>query len=62
MERALLGINHRDNEIRGRTMVRDIMENILKLKWRWDIHIGRNWLQDTQDKKIWHNPQEAYVQ
>lgn len=51
MERAMLNISLRDKirnkEIRERTKVRDVMEEIAVKKWRWAGHIAR------QDSSRW---------
>lgn len=48
MERSMLGISLRDKirntEIRRRTKVKDIIERVAELKWRWVGHVAR---QDT---------------
>lgn len=53
MERAMLGISLRDRkrneEIRERTKVVDIIERIAELKWQWVGHVAR------QDQTKWSN-------
>lgn len=45
MERNMLGVSLRDKirntELRRRTKVRDIVEEVAKMKWRWAGHIAR---------------------
>ncbi|CAH2267521.1 jg22609 [Pararge aegeria aegeria] len=45
MERAMLGVSLRDQirneEIRRRTRVTDIVQRVAKLKWKWAGHIAR---------------------
>ena len=51
MKRAILGIllrkRIRNENIRRRTGVTDVIERIAKLKWQWVGHIER------QDREIW---------
>ena len=51
MERAILGIllreRIRNQNIRRRTGVTDVIERTAKLKWQWVGHIGR------QDRERW---------
>lgn len=53
MERAMLGISLRDRirneEIRKRTRVTDVMRRAAELKWRWAGHVAR------QDPSRWTN-------
>ncbi|XP_050306270.1 uncharacterized protein LOC126743283 [Anthonomus grandis grandis] len=53
MERAMLGTSLRDHirndEIRRRTKVTDVMRRVAELKWRWAGHVAR------QDPSRWTN-------
>ena len=46
MERAMLGITKRDripnNTIRQRTKIKDIVEYVTRMKWRWAGHVARS--------------------
>lgn len=45
MKRSMIGVTSRDGmrngDMRGRTGVSDVVENIARLKWNWARHIAR---------------------
>lgn len=52
MERVMLNVSIKDKirneEIRRRTKVTNIVKDIAKMKWRWASHVARQRLMETQ--------------
>ena len=63
MERRILDINLQDyitnTEIRKRTKVKDVIEEICALKWKWAGHIGKmtynKWTRRIIEWRPWEN-------